>query len=74
MTQQQSGIVAYACNANTQETEVVGAGIIDYDLTWATRADPVSKKIKRNKQTNNNKTSALFCGRHCLENEREALR
>lgn len=55
MTQQQSGIVAYACNANPQETEAVGAGIIDYNLTWGTRADPVSKKIQKqaNKQQQN---------------------
>lgn len=60
MTQQQSGIVAYACNANMQETEVVGAGIIDYNLTWATRADPVSKKRKpgTSKQTT---TKLLLC-------------
>lgn len=59
MTQQQSGIVAYACNANPQETEAVGAGIIDYNLTWATRADPVSKKNpETSKQTT---TKLLLC-------------
>lgn len=58
MTQQQSGIVAYACNANMQETEVVGAGIIDYNLTWATRADPVSKKEN---QEQANKQQQNFC-------------
>lgn len=58
MTQQQSGIVAYACNANTQETKAVGAGIIDYNLTWATRADPVSKK-ENQKQAN--KQQQNFC-------------
>lgn len=58
MTQQQSGIVAYACNANPQETEAVGAGIIDYNLTWATRADPVSKK--KNPETSKQTTTKLL--------------
>lgn len=49
---------------------------LQYNLGYKGRSCLKKKEqILSQKQENNNKTpSALFCGRHCLENGREVLR